>query len=131
MDDPIALIVQAARELPPEEQGIVIAREAMRLIRRADAAISDQALEAEFKAWWSSQGWPAAPGGHAIAVGVAWGAPPAVPRREVPVSTARLITWALLLVMAAALVLHGAGVASIALAAVLAAGAVVTSPPPP
>jgi|GEM_PF-5303167 len=42
-------------------------------IRAADAAISDQALEAELRAWWRSQGWPAGPGIHAVQTHIAWG----------------------------------------------------------
>lgn len=41
-------------------------------IRAADAAISDQALEAEFRAWWL-QSWGTPPNSQAVAVAVAWG----------------------------------------------------------
>lgn len=41
-------------------------------VRAADAAICDQALEAEFRAWWRSQGWPAGPGLHAVQTHLAW-----------------------------------------------------------
>lgn len=41
-------------------------------VRAADAAISDPALEAEYRAWWmASYGVP--PNAQAVAVAVAWG----------------------------------------------------------
>ena len=43
------------------------------VVRAADAAISDQALEAEFVTWWK-QSYPGAPPrSQAVAVAVAWG----------------------------------------------------------
>lgn len=42
-------------------------------VRAADASITAQALESEFRAWWRAQGWPTpAPGPHAISTHVAW-----------------------------------------------------------
>lgn len=53
MDDTIISdIIEAARSQPPELQGRWIAVRAIRTQRAADAAISDQALEAEFDAWY-------------------------------------------------------------------------------
>lgn len=47
-------------------------RETVAAVRASDAAISDQALEAEFRAWWSgSYGTP--PNAQAVSVAVAWG----------------------------------------------------------
>lgn len=42
-------------------------------IRAADAAISPQALEAEFRLWWA-ESYPAPPNAQAVAIAVAWGA---------------------------------------------------------
>jgi hypothetical protein len=42
-------------------------------IRAADAAISDQAIEAEFRAWWESEVHPLPPSSHAVSTHVAWG----------------------------------------------------------
>ena len=42
-------------------------------IRAADAAISDQAIEAEFRAWWKVNVHPlTAPSFHSITTHVAW-----------------------------------------------------------
>jgi hypothetical protein len=52
MDGPtIARIIKASRALEPEEQGWFIAAEAIKASRAADAAITDQALEADLRAW--------------------------------------------------------------------------------
>ena len=49
-----------------------IARESVAAVRAADAAISEQALAAEFRAWWHQQGrGPAHP--QAVHTHVAWG----------------------------------------------------------
>jgi len=73
MEETISRIIQAAAALEPEEQGHFIATEAIAAARRADAAISPEALEAEFKVWWKEQGWTAPPGFHAVRVAKAWG----------------------------------------------------------
>ena len=75
MDDTISRIIQAAAALPPEEQGHFIANEAIKASRAADAAISDQALEAEFRAWWrtNAPGSITVPAGHSVSIGLAWG----------------------------------------------------------
>jgi hypothetical protein len=53
MDGPtIARIIEASRALEPEEQGWFIATEAIKASRAADAAMPDQALEADLRAWW-------------------------------------------------------------------------------
>lgn len=73
MADTICRIIRAAVALPLEEQGHFIASQAIAMTRAADAAISDQALEAEFRAWWA-QSFPAAPpNAQAVANAVAWG----------------------------------------------------------
>ena len=42
-------------------------------IRAADAAISDQAIEAEFRAWWKAHVHPlSGPSFHAVSTHVAW-----------------------------------------------------------
>jgi hypothetical protein len=41
-------------------------------VRAADAAISDQALEAEFRAWWGTR-YVRPPGLAFVMVAVAWG----------------------------------------------------------
>ena len=40
----------------------------------ADAATNEQALEAELRAWWRSQGWPSSPQPnlHAVRTHVTW-----------------------------------------------------------
>jgi hypothetical protein len=76
MDDAtIAFIVEASRALPPDEQGRFIAAEAIKASRAADAAIPDQALEAEFRAFWrdNAPGAITVPAGHTVAIGLAWG----------------------------------------------------------
>lgn len=73
MDETISRIIQAAATLEPEEQGHFIATEAIAAARRADAAISPEALEAEFRAWWKAQAWSAPPGFHAVRIAKAWG----------------------------------------------------------
>lgn len=72
MTDPITEIVEAARSLPIEERGYVIARRSIAAVRAADAAIADQALEAEFRAWWH-QSWGTPPNAQAVATAMAWG----------------------------------------------------------
>ena len=47
-------------------------RDTVSAVRAADAAISDQALEAEFRAWWAQCYPGAAPNAQAVAVAVAW-----------------------------------------------------------
>jgi hypothetical protein len=74
MDDTIARIIQAAAALDPEEQPWFIAREAIAAARAADAAITDQALEAELRAWWKGAVHPlTAPAFHTISTHIAWG----------------------------------------------------------
>jgi hypothetical protein len=75
MDDAtIALIVEASRALPPDEQGQYIARQAIAAARAADAGLSDQTLEAELRAWWRKGIHPlTAPSFHAVTTHVAWG----------------------------------------------------------
>jgi hypothetical protein len=74
MDDTITRIIQAAAALDPEEQPWFIALEAMKAARAADAAISDQALEAELRAWWKGAVHPlTAPAFHTISTHIAWG----------------------------------------------------------
>ena len=75
MDDTtITAIVEAARALPLEEQGQWIARQAIAAAREADAGISDQALEAELRAWWRKGIHPlTAPSFHAVSTHMAWG----------------------------------------------------------
>ena len=75
MDDAtIALIIEAAHSMPPEEQGQYIARQAIAAARASDAAISDQALEDEFCAWFRVAIHPLnKPAFHAISTHMAWG----------------------------------------------------------
>lgn len=75
MDDIISRIIQAAAALDPAEQPHFIATEAIKAARAADAAISDQALEAEFRAWWkdNAPGSITVPAGHSVSIGLAWG----------------------------------------------------------
>ena len=75
MDDTtVALIIEAARALPLEEQGQWIARQAIVVARAADAGISDQALEAELRAWWKAEIHPlTVPSFHAVTTHMAWG----------------------------------------------------------
>jgi len=74
MDDPtIARIIEASRALEPEEQGWFIATEAIKASRAADAAITDQALEADLRAWWKHAIHPLTPPSfHAVTTHVAW-----------------------------------------------------------
>jgi hypothetical protein len=75
MDGPtISRIIEASRALEPEEQGWFIATEAIKAARAADAAISDQALEAEFRAFWKANapGAITVPAGHSVSIGMAW-----------------------------------------------------------
>jgi len=74
MDDTIARIIQAAAVLDPAEQPWFIAREAIAAARAADAAITDQALEAEYRAWCKWAVHPlSAPAFHTITTHLAWG----------------------------------------------------------
>lgn len=45
---------------------------AMAFIREADAAISPQALESEFRIWWAQSFPGAPPNGQTVATSVAW-----------------------------------------------------------
>ena len=73
MDDAIISdIIEAARSQPPELQGRWIAERAIRTQRAADAAISDQALEAEFDAWYLIE-YGRLPGGITTAWAAGWG----------------------------------------------------------
>ena len=68
MDGPtIARIIKASRALEPEEQGWFIATEAVKASRAADAAITDQAIEADFRAFWKAN----APGAITVTPSVA------------------------------------------------------------
>ena len=68
MDDAtIAAIVEASRAMPVELQGQWIARQAIAAAREADAGLSDQALEAEYLAWYGRE-YGRSPG----AIGTAW-----------------------------------------------------------
>jgi hypothetical protein len=71
----IARIIEASRALEPEEQGYFIAVAAIKASRAADAAISDHALEAEFRAFWrdNAPGAITVPAGHTVSIGLAWG----------------------------------------------------------
>ena len=73
MGDTICRILRAAVALPLEEQGHFIASQAIAAARAADAAISDQALETEFRAWWAQSFPGAPPNNQAVANAVAWG----------------------------------------------------------
>lgn len=72
-DSTISRIIEAAAALEPEERDWFIATEAIKAARAADAAISVEALEAEFRAWWKAQAWSAPPGFHAVRIAKAWG----------------------------------------------------------
>jgi hypothetical protein len=73
MDDAIISdIVEAARSQPPELQGRWIAERAIRTQRAADAAVSDQALEAEFDAWYKIK-YGRLPGLLDMDLAVVWG----------------------------------------------------------
>lgn len=72
MDDAIISdIIEAAKSQPPELQGRWIAERAIRTQRAADAAISDQALEAELDAWFYRE-WGRLPGLITTGWAVAW-----------------------------------------------------------
>lgn len=47
-------------------------RDTIAAVRAADAAISDQALQAEFRAWWGAR-YPSPPGLGFAMIAVAWG----------------------------------------------------------
>jgi hypothetical protein len=65
-------IVESARSVDPQLQGQWIAERAIAAARAADADISDQALEAEYAAWFQREyGRPPHP--TATALGIAWG----------------------------------------------------------
>ena len=73
MDDTtISAIVEAARAQPPELQGRWIAEQAIAAARAADAGISDQALEAEYQAWYQRE-YGRGPGAIGVAWAVGWG----------------------------------------------------------
>jgi hypothetical protein len=75
MDGPtISRIIEASKALEPEEQGWFIATEAIKASQAADAAITDQALEAEFRAFWKANapGTISGPSGHSVSIGMAW-----------------------------------------------------------
>lgn len=63
----ISAILEAAKAQPPELQGRWIAEQAIAATRAADAGISDQALEAEYAAWYERE-YGRSPG----AIGTAW-----------------------------------------------------------
>ena len=71
MDDTfISAILEAAKARPPELQGRWIAEQAIAAACAADAGISDQALEAEYRAWFRLEyGHDPALSAH----GVKWG----------------------------------------------------------
>jgi len=75
MDDArITAIIEAARALPLDEQDRWVARQAIAAAREFDAGISDQALEAELRAWWKTGIHPlTAPSFHAVSTHMAWG----------------------------------------------------------
>jgi hypothetical protein len=74
MDATITRIIEASKSLDPEEQPYFIATEAIKAARAADAAITDQALEAELRAWWKGAVHPlSAPAFHTITTHLAWG----------------------------------------------------------
>jgi hypothetical protein len=71
-DIQISNIVEAACAVEPQLQGRWIAERAIAAARAADAGISDQALEAEYAAWFRSEyGRPPHP--TATGMGIAWG----------------------------------------------------------
>ena len=71
MENTIAAILMASAAQPPELQGRWIAEQAIAAARAADAGISDQALEAEYKAWYERE-YGQMPGGIATAWAVGW-----------------------------------------------------------
>ena len=73
MDGPtISRIIEASKALEPAEQGWFIATEAIKAARAADAAMSDQALEAELRAWWKHGIHSWSPSFHSVTTHVAW-----------------------------------------------------------
>lgn len=67
----ISAIIEAARAQPPELQARWITEQTIAAVRAADAAISDQALEAEFRQLYVKLfGTP--PGGQAVELAIAW-----------------------------------------------------------
>jgi hypothetical protein len=70
MDDTtISAIIEAAKAQPPELQGRWIAEQAIAAARAADARISDQDLEAEYRAWYERESGRAPPAtGKSMAV---------------------------------------------------------------
>jgi len=74
MDGPtISRIIEASKALEPEEQCWFIATEAIKVARAADARMSDQALEADLRAWWKHEIHPLTPPSfHAVTTHVAW-----------------------------------------------------------
>ena len=73
-DTTISAIVEASRAMPVELQGQWIALQSIAAAREADAGLSDQALEAELRAWWEKWVHPlTAPSFHAVTTHVAWG----------------------------------------------------------
>lgn len=68
----ISNIVEAARAVDPQLQGQWIAEKAIAAARAADTDITDQALEAEYTAWFQREyGRPPHP--TATGLGIAWG----------------------------------------------------------
>jgi hypothetical protein len=71
-DTLISNIVEASHAVDPQLQGRWIAERAIAAARAADAEISDQALEAEYAAWFQREyGRPPHP--TATGMGIAWG----------------------------------------------------------
>jgi hypothetical protein len=71
-DTLISEILKAAQSVDPQLQGQWIAEKAIAAARAADAGISDQALEAEYAAWFHREyGRPPHP--TATGMGIAWG----------------------------------------------------------
>ena len=55
-------------------RAVMALRPTVAAVRAADAAIADEALEAEFRAWWSAQGWHEDLAAlHVVLTHVAWG----------------------------------------------------------
>lgn len=61
MDSTIDRIVREAATLPPDQQLEWVARQAIAAVRADDAAIADQALESELKAFWRVHVHPSMP----------------------------------------------------------------------
>ena len=73
MDDTtISAILMASAAVPIELQGRWIAEQAIAAARAADAGISDQALEAEYVAWFKRENLGVPPGPLSTAVAVGW-----------------------------------------------------------